>query len=527
MKTVVCFDKTRPQVTVDDGQTYADELNDFYSRFDKDSTPDENKRFKIDNLSAFHDDVPIFRQEDTCRVFQSLKVNKSQGPDKIAPKLMKTCAQELAAPFTRIFNLSLETHQLPLIWRTSEIVPVPKKNKVTTLNDLRPVALTSVLVKSIEKLILRFLLPAVAPFQDPYQFAYKQKRSVDDAVSIYINHVYSHVDVPRHYCRTLFVDFSSAFNTLQPCILVDKLIKMNVNKHLCAWILEFLTDRPQFVRFMVDYHTYFSSTRVINIGSPQGTCISPALFTLYTDDCRSECDSVKVVKFADDTAILGLLDDSSESFDLFAGEIERFVSWCERHSLHLNVSKTKDMVIDFRLKGNEHDAIEIAGELVERVSDYKYLGVTVNDKLDWSVHAQNVVSKVNQRMYFVRKLNAFGVDSVLVSLFYRAVVQSIMSFCVIVWGGNLACKYVSQFDSVARRVSRMTDIEQCCFMDIFEKCCLRKIEAIMKDEYHPLLNFITFSKRSNRIILIKANRERFRNSFLPYAVRLYSKNFKR
>ena len=81
---------------------------------------------------------------------------------------MKTCAEELSVPFTRVFNLSLENHQLPLIWRTSEIVPVPKKNKVTTLNDLRPVALTSVLVKCIEKLILRFLLPAVAPFQDPY-----------------------------------------------------------------------------------------------------------------------------------------------------------------------------------------------------------------------------------------------------------------------------------------------------------------------------------------------------------------------
>ena len=279
MKTVVCFDKTRPQVTVDDGQTYADELNDFYSRFDKDSTLDENKRFKNDNFASFDDDVPIFRQEDTCRVFRSLKVNKSQGPDKITPKLMKTCAEELSVPFTRVFNLSLENHQLPLIWRTSEIVHVPKKNKVTTLNDLRPVALTSVLVKCIEKLILRFLLPAVAPFQDPYQFAYKQKRSVDDAVAIFTNHIYSHIDVPRSYCRTLFVDFSSAFNTLQPRILIDKLLRNNVNKHLCAWIMEFLTDRPQFVRFTVNSNTYFSSNRVINVGSPQGTCISPALCT--------------------------------------------------------------------------------------------------------------------------------------------------------------------------------------------------------------------------------------------------------
>ena len=79
MKTVVCFDKTRPQVTVDDGQTYADELNDFYSQFDKDSTLDENKRFKSDNFASFDDDVPIFTQEDTCSIFRSLKVKNLQA----------------------------------------------------------------------------------------------------------------------------------------------------------------------------------------------------------------------------------------------------------------------------------------------------------------------------------------------------------------------------------------------------------------------------------------------------------------
>ena len=396
MKNVIGSDKTKTQMTVDDGQTYADELNDFYGRFDADSTPDDNSQFKIDHLTCFSDDdVPTFDTESTRKVFKSLKVNKSHGPDCISPKLMKTCASQLAVPFTKIFNLSFSQHKLPLMWRTSEIVPVPKKSKVSTLNDLRPVALTSVLVKCLEKLVLRLLLPIVAPFQDPYQFAYKSKRSVDDAVSIFAHHIYSHVDVPKTYCRTLFVDFSSAFNTIQPKILVEKLFKMNVNKHLCAWIFEFLTNRPQYVRFQVDSTLFYSKTRVINIGSPQGTCISPALFTIYTDDCRSENEYVKIVKFADDTAILGLLNETDASFRLFLDEIERFVSWCARHSLQLNVSKTKDMIFDFRRKETDHEAIEIGGECVERVRNYKYLGVTVNEKMDWSVHAENVISKVN------------------------------------------------------------------------------------------------------------------------------------
>ena len=222
---------------------------------------------------------------------------------------------------------------------------------------------------------------------------------------------------------------------------------------------------------------------------------------------------------------MGLLNDTRESFLTFLKEIERFVSWCARHSLQLNVGKTKDMVFDFRKNECNHSAIEINGESVERVSDYKYLGVTVNERSDWSVHAENVLSKVNQRMYFVRKLNVFGIDKMLVSLFYQAAVQSLFSFCVVVWGGNLACKVSRRFDRVAVRVTRMTGINQDCFTTIFEKFCIRKLMSILKDSNHPLYDNISFSSRSQRIILPKVNRERYRKSFLPYALKLYSNNF--
>ena len=107
---------------------------------------------------------------------------------------------------------------------------------MNVLNDLRPIALTSVLIKCLEKLILSLLLPAISPFQDPNQFAYKCKRSVDDAIALFVDNIYKHVDTPKQFVRVLFVDFSSAFNTIQPKLLVEKLLSFNVNKHVCAWI---------------------------------------------------------------------------------------------------------------------------------------------------------------------------------------------------------------------------------------------------------------------------------------------------
>lgn len=119
-------------------------------------------------------------------------------------------------------------------------------------------------------------------------------------------------------------------------------------------------------------------------------------------------------------------------------EVELFCIWCKQHNLHLNVSKTKELIIDFRKRSDCHESIKIEGETVEQVKSYKYLGVLINNKLDWSDHALSITSKINKRMFFVRKLNYFKVDKTLISLFYLSVIQSIIYFCVCVHGEGMS-----------------------------------------------------------------------------------------
>ena len=145
--------------------------------------------------------------------------------------------------------MSLSKCVIPLSWKCSQIVPVPKKANVKEMNDLRPVALTSVPMKCLERLVLKEIRKVFKNVQDPLQFVYRSKRSVDDAIVVFLDNIYRHIDIPRNYCRILFVDFSSAFNTIQPHILYSKLVNMNVNKRIIAWILDFLTNRPQYVKF--------------------------------------------------------------------------------------------------------------------------------------------------------------------------------------------------------------------------------------------------------------------------------------
>ena len=126
--------------------------------------------------------------------------------------------------FTIISNMSITKCQIPVIWKTSNIVPVPKKTNVQCMNDLRPIALTSCIMKVFEWCLLYYLDPIVSNSIDPYQFAYRSKRSVEDAILHVMNNVYKHLEKPGSSVRLMFYDFSSAFNTIQPHLLCDKLI---------------------------------------------------------------------------------------------------------------------------------------------------------------------------------------------------------------------------------------------------------------------------------------------------------------
>ncbi len=157
--------------------------------------------------------------------------------------------------------------------------------------------------------MLDHLKDITGPSLDPLQFAYRANRSVDDAVNMGLHYVLQHLDRPGAYVRILFVDFSSAFNTIIPNLLLPKLTQLSVLTSICQWINSFLTDRQQLVRL----GKYTSSTRTISTGVPQGCVLSPLLFSRYTNDCIFKDPSAKVLNIADDTIQIGLIQDGDES----------------------------------------------------------------------------------------------------------------------------------------------------------------------------------------------------------------------
>ena len=522
MKRMVGYNNKQTTMKVDKGNEnkYADDLNTFYARFDCYDFSRQTDDLRRQLLDCNDDPIKI-DEHQVRKTFLDLKPNKACGPDGLKPKILKTFCKELSYIFTHIFNLSLYTCSIPMAWKTSKIIPVPKSNSAKEMNDFRPVALTSVTFKCLEKLVLTHILPVCKPFLDPYQFAYKSKRGVEDAILLFTNNVYSHLDVPKSYVRTLFIDFSSAFNTIQPHLLIPKLLNMGVSKNMSMWILDFLTNRPQFVCIKTGEHAYNSSTLTTNTGAPQGTVLAPILFSIYTNDCTTTFSNIPIIKYADDTSIQALIT-SPDDLENYKLEVLNFVNWCDTHFLQLNVKKTKELIFDFRIKNNSHDLLNIKDESVERVSEFKYLGIIFDEKLEWHSQTNKIQKKLNQRLFFMRKLNSFYIDKTLLALFYKTCVLTTMTFCLTAWGGNARVHDKSRVNRALKSAAKMLNEAQPDTVDlVLSHLCNAKLVRIRRDETHPLYPLIKTSHRSGRLLHIKTKTNRHLNSFLPYSIRNY------
>ena len=456
----------------------------------------------------------VVEESEVRREFERLSERKACGPDRVKGKILKLCSVQLSYIFTFIMNMSLKFHIVPAIWKCSEIIPIPKRD-IKEFNDLRPVALTSVAMKCFEKLILKRLRPFFDPIQDPYQFAYRSGRSVDDAIVYFLDNVYHHLEKPKSYCRILFIDFSSAFNTIKPGILVERLKQMNISSTIISWIFDFLTNRTQYVKLQGTFSTYITT----HTGSPQGCVLSPILFTMYTNECQIIKENVKLIKFADDSSIQGLINSDNDEI-MYKSSIADFTNWCQKNKLLLNTDKTKELIIDFRQKSQPVVPLRINGKDIEQVSSYKYLGIHIDNNINWQLQATTVYKKINKRMFFLRKLRNFYVDNTLLSLFYTSSIQSLITFCIIGWGGNTRVGEITKINRVIRRAEKITKTTFPSFENLRNLISLKKIIDIEADKSHPLSKQIVRSIRSNRPLNVKCRTERYRRSFLPHAIRL-------
>ncbi len=161
LKTI-CSSGNNPSAEVRADPLLAEELNTFYGRFDRNggatlliSAPGSSRQ------SSDDDHVITVSEDEVRRELRRVNIRKAAGPDGITGRILRSCADQLAGLFTSIFNESLATSVIPTSFKKSVIIPVPKNSKPSCLNDYRPVALTSTVMKVFERLLKKHICSSI------------------------------------------------------------------------------------------------------------------------------------------------------------------------------------------------------------------------------------------------------------------------------------------------------------------------------------------------------------------------------
>ncbi|KAK3562918.1 hypothetical protein QTP86_011094 [Hemibagrus guttatus] len=330
-------------------------------------------------------------------------------------------------------------------------------------------------MKCFERLVMRQIKDLLPQSLDPMQFAYHPNRSTDDAITTTLHLSLTHLDNMDSYVRMLFIDFSSAFNTIIPQHLTEKLSLLGINTSLCNWILDFLIGRPQSVRI----GNSISSATTLNTGARQGCVFSPLLFTLLTHDCATMHSSNHILKFTNDTTVVGLISKNDES--AYREEVQRLTAWCKDNNLSLNVEKPKEMVVDFRRAQGEHSPLNINGSNVKIIKSTKFLGVHLVEDLTWSLNTSSISKKAQP--YFLQRLRKADLPPLILTTFYRGTIESILSSCITAWFGNCTVSDHKTLQRIVRTAEKIIGVSLPSVMDIYSTRCIRKTNNI--DPTHP------------------------------------------
>ena len=204
LQTMTGYNPNKKSLVADDPRKLAHDLNCFYARFDSTDFSAE-RAATLAEVNGMEQREEVLTEEEVSRRFRLVSQCNACGPDEIPGAVLKHCHDSLAPVFTALFQRSLEAGHIPSIWKSSNVVAVPKKPSPYALNDYRPIALTSIPFKCMERIVLKRLLAATQSFQDPLQFAYTPNGNTEDAILTVTHAVLKHLEKPKASARMLFL----------------------------------------------------------------------------------------------------------------------------------------------------------------------------------------------------------------------------------------------------------------------------------------------------------------------------------
>ena len=380
----------------------------------------------------------------------ALNLNKSCGPDDVSPFMLIHLSDFIASPLALLMNKTLQHGILPRDWKRAYVSPIFKKGARNLAENYRPISLTSVVCKLMEKFVKEAVLQHLVDnnLLSAKQFGFVSGRSTVTQLLRYLDEC-AEIVANDGVVDSIYFDFSKAFDTVPHSRLKRKLKAYGIDGEVLSWIDGFLSGREQMVRVNGE----LSESKPVISGIPQGSVLGPLLFVIYINDLPDVVSS-SVLLFADDTKIFRQVVSKEDALEL-QKDIDALAKWSEDWLLKFNIKKCHVLTMGKFHNIRYTHRYNLDQSELEHVFEEKDLGVTIDMELNFQEHISGKVRKANSIMGLIRRSFSY-LDEDLFKKLYTTFVRPHIEYAQSVWSPHLM-KYIKQLENVQIRATAQVD----------------------------------------------------------------------
>ena len=373
----------------------------------------------------------------------------------------------------------LNTGIFPDKLKIAKVSPIFKKDDETLFTNYRPISILPTLSKVFEKVIFKQLYQY---FQDKKlfysaQYGFREGHSTELAALELVDRITLDMD-RMNTPISIFLDLSKAFDTLNHEILLDKLNYYGVGGVAQQLMKSYLCNRHQFV----EIENTQSETLPLTTGVPQGSILGPLLFLIYINDISQASKHFKFIIYADDTNLntnLELVTKQSRGSDMSTVinlDLKEISDWLACNKLSLNVKKTKYMIFHKPQKRIPSLKLILNDTNIDRVSNFDFLGITLNEHLNWKSHIDQIANRISRCIGILNRHKHFiPLHSKL--HIYNSLILSHINFGILSWGYK--CERISKLQKKAVRIVSLSKYNAHT-EPIFKQLKLLKVTDILR-----------------------------------------------
>ena len=341
-----------------------------------------------------------------------------------------------------LINLSYRVSIFPDLLKVAKVTPIHKKDCKLNHTNYRPISLLSVISKIYEKTLYVRMYSYLSHHNLLYdkQFGFRSSYSTIHALTDITENIKILLDSQFYVCG-IFVDLEKAFDTVNHKILIDKLNVFGFRDQTNMLLKSYLYNRKQFVSI----NGFDSNINTIKCGVPRGSCLGPLLFLIYINDFRFCLNKTNTGHFADDTYIMFSSKKIKTIETVINHELKMVSNWMNLNKLSLNNDKTK--LIIFRSKQKPFDtnmlSIKLNGKKLKVEENVKYLGMYLDQHLNWDYHINQLSKKLSRANGIISKLRHNAPIKTCLQVYY-AIFYSHLIYGSSIWG----LTYEKNLDSI-------------------------------------------------------------------------------